>query len=125
MIGDVVNITEAAVSRVKDIVKSSGKNAKGIRISLKKAGCAGFEYTVDLVFDHSKEDDLVEKDGAKIWIDPVALLYIIGMEIDFENTKLCSGFVFRNPNQISACGCGQSVELKRADLVEKFHDKNC
>ncbi|CAL9916603.1 Iron-binding protein IscA [Candidatus Liberibacter solanacearum] len=121
---DVVTMTEAAVSRVKDIVKISQGTAQGIRISLKKSGCAGLEYMIDLVTEPFNDDDLVEKDGVKVWIDPSALLYILGMEIDFKIEKLHSGFVFHNPNQVSACGCGQSVEIKRADLEQYYNEKH-
>ncbi|MBA5723858.1 iron-sulfur cluster assembly accessory protein [Liberibacter sp. Z1] len=113
---NVVTVTEEAASRVRDIVKNSDGVSKGIRISLKKGGCVGVEYVVDLVTDPVVGDDMVEKDGAKIWIDPSALLYLIGTEIGYETTKFHSGFSFHNPNQISSCGCGQSIELKRADF---------
>ncbi|MBY7649586.1 MAG: FeS assembly scaffold SufA [Candidatus Liberibacter europaeus] len=121
---DIITVTEDAISRIKDIVKDSGKNAQGIRISLKKSGCAGLEYVVDLVTNPLDGDNLLEKNDVKIWIDPSALLYIFGMEIDFEETKLRSGFIFHNPNQISSCGCGKSVELKHFDLEKNYHDKS-
>ncbi|ACT57537.1 Fe-S cluster assembly scaffold SufA [Candidatus Liberibacter asiaticus] len=114
---DIVTMTEAAVYRIKEIVFNSQGKAQGIRISLKKGGCAGLEYMVDLVTDNPVDgDDLIEKDGVKVWIDSASLLYMLGTEIDFKTEKLYSGFVFHNPNQVSACGCGQSVEIKRADL---------
>ncbi len=114
---EVITLTEAAADRVKAIVKNAGEGAKGIRVSIKKGGCAGMEYAVDLVKEPVKGDDYVERDGAGVWVDPAAVLYLLGTQMDFEVTKLRAGFVFNNPNQTSACGCGESVELKAADLA--------
>jgi iron-sulfur cluster assembly protein len=113
----VMTMTEAAAIRVKAIVGNSGPDAKGVRVGIKKGGCAGMEYTVDLVTDPNPKDDLIELDGARVWVDPSAALYLLGTQLDFENTKMRSGFIFVNPNQTSACGCGESVELKPADLA--------
>lgn len=113
----VITLTDAASDRVKSIVENAGRDAKGIRVSIKKGGCAGMEYSVDLVKEPVKGDDYVEHAGACVWVDPAAVLYLLGTQMDFEVTKLRSGFVFNNPNQTSACGCGESVELKAADLA--------
>ena len=75
------------------------------------------EYTIDMVTEPSAKDDLIEFQDAKVWIEPSAVLYLLGTQMDFETTKLRSGFTFTNPNQTSACGCGESVELKPADLA--------
>ncbi|TWD57754.1 iron-sulfur cluster assembly protein [Agrobacterium vitis] len=114
----VMTMTDAAANRVKEIVENSGPDAKGIRVGIKKGGCAGMEYTIDLVREPNAKDDLIEHDGAKVWLEPAAVLYLLGTQIDFETTTLRSGFTFHNPNQTSACGCGESVELKAADLAE-------
>jgi iron-sulfur cluster assembly protein len=114
----VMTLTEAAADRVKEIVENSSAEARGIRVSIRKGGCAGMEYAVDLVSEPNAKDDFIERDGAKVWIDPAAVLYLLGTQMDFETTKLRSGFVFNNPNQTSACGCGESVELKPADLAK-------
>ncbi|MUZ66185.1 Fe-S cluster assembly scaffold SufA [Agrobacterium vitis] len=114
----VMTMTDAAAARVKEIVENSGPDAKGIRVGIKKGGCAGMEYTIDLVTEPNPKDDLIARDGASVWLEPAAVLYLLGTEIDFETTTLRSGFTFRNPNQTSACGCGESVELKAADLAE-------
>ncbi len=113
----VMTMTEGAAARVKQIVENSGQDAKGIRVGIKKGGCAGMEYTVDLVTEPNPKDDLIEHAGARVWIEPSAVLYLLGTQMDFETTKMRSGFVFVNPNQTSACGCGESVELKPADLA--------
>ena len=114
----VMTLTDAAADRVKAIVENSSADTQGIRVSIRKGGCAGMEYAVDLVSEPNAKDDFIERDGAKVWIDPAAVLYLLGTQMDFETTKLRSGFVFNNPNQTSACGCGESVELKPADLAK-------
>lgn len=113
----IMTINDAAAERVKAIVSKSGPDAKGIRVGIKKGGCAGMEYTIDLVTEPDAKDDLIERDGAKVWVAPHAVLYLLGTEMGFEQTTLRSGFTFHNPNQTSACGCGESVELKPADLA--------
>ena len=113
----IMTMTDTAAARVKEIVSSrSDSGARGVRVGIKKGGCAGMEYTVDLVTDPDPKDDHIEHDGAHLWIDPAAMLYLLGTEMDFEVTKLRTGFVFKNPNESSACGCGESVELQPADL---------
>ncbi|SJZ57422.1 Fe-S cluster assembly scaffold SufA [Consotaella salsifontis] len=111
----VMTITDAAANRVRDIMAAKD-NAKGVRIGVKKGGCAGMEYTVDLVTEPNGQDDVVEQDGARVFVAPEAVLFLLGTQLDYEDTVLRSGFVFNNPNQTSACGCGESVELKQADL---------
>ena len=111
----IMTMTDAAADRVKEIV-AARENAKGVRVGIKKGGCAGMEYTVDLVTEPDAKDDHIEHDGAHLWVDPAAMLYLLGTEMDFEVTKLRTGFVFKNPNESSACGCGESVELQPADL---------
>ncbi len=113
----VMTLTEAAASRVKAIVDNAGGDARGIRVGIKKGGCAGMEYSIDLVTEPNAKDDLIERNGASVWVAPEAVLYLLGTEMDFEVTTLRSGFTFHNPNQTSACGCGESVELKPADLA--------
>ena len=113
----VMTLTDAAANRVKAIVENAGGDAKGIRVGIKKGGCAGMEYSIDLVTEPNAKDDLIERNGANVWIAPEAVLYLLGTQMDFEVTTLRSGFTFHNPNQTSACGCGESVELKPADLA--------
>ncbi len=113
----VMSMTQEAADRVKAIVGGAGVDAKGIRVGIKKGGCAGMEYTIDMVTEPNPKDDLIERDGARVWIEPSAVLYLLGTQLGFEQTTLRSGFTFTNPNQTSACGCGESVELKPADLA--------
>ncbi|MEX0407816.1 Fe-S cluster assembly scaffold SufA [Aquibium sp. LZ166] len=111
----VMTMTSDAARRVREIV-SSRDGAKGIRVGVKKGGCAGMEYTVDLVSEPDSRDDHVEHEGAHVYVAPEASLFLLGTQMGFETTRLRSGFTFTNPNQSSACGCGESVELKPADL---------
>ena len=107
----IISLTDAAGDRVREIVGSSDANALGIRIGVKNGGCAGMEYTVDLVTEEHAGDDKVELGQDAVYIDPKATLLLLGTQMDYEVTKLRSGFVFNNPNQTSACGCGESVTL--------------
>lgn len=110
-----VNLTNEAAERIREITADRG-DARGIRLGIKKGGCAGMEYTVDLVTEPNPADDHVERDGAHLWVAPEAMLFLLGTEVGFEKTSLRTGFTFRNPNESSACGCGESVELNPADL---------
>ena len=111
----VISITDRAAARVNEIM-SSHQDALGVRLGIKKGGCAGMEYTVTLVTEPNPKDDHIERAGAHVYVAPEAALFLLGTEMDFEATPLRTGFTFRNPNQSSACGCGESVELKPADL---------
>ena len=111
----VMTMTDAAAARVREIVETR-EGAHGIRVGIKKGGCAGMEYTIDLVTDPNPKDDHIERDGVHVYVAPEAALFLLGTEMDFEVTRIRTGFVFNNPNQSSACGCGESVELKPADL---------
>ena len=113
---EVITLTDAAAERVRDIISGSEAVAEGIRIGVKNGGCAGMEYTVDLVTDADSRDDKIEIDGAAVFTDPKATLFLLGTQMDYEVTKLRSGFVFNNPNQTSACGCGESVTIVPAVL---------
>lgn len=111
----VITMTDAAAARVREIMETR-ERAQGVRVGIRKGGCAGMEYTVDLVEEPDPKDDHVERDGAHVYVAPEAALFLLGTEMDFEVTRLRTGFTFKNPNQSSACGCGESVELKPADL---------
>ncbi|WP_273756081.1 iron-sulfur cluster assembly accessory protein [Bartonella sp. MM73XJBT] len=108
----VISLTEAAVGRVKAIMDT--KDARGILIGIKKGGCAGMEYTITLVKEEKLDADVVEVNGARVFIAHDAVLFLLGTQVDYEVTTLRSGFIFKNPNQVSACGCGESVELRPA-----------
>lgn len=110
----VMTLTDAAADRVRQIV-AQRPGVVGLRIGVKKGGCAGMEYALTWAEERGKFDEVVEEKGVKILIDPAAILYLLGTEMDYKVDKLASQFVFNNPNQTSACGCGESVNLKPAD----------
>jgi iron-sulfur cluster assembly protein len=116
--GFAVMTLDAGCCRAGQDDREESDNAAGIRVSIKKGGCAGMEYAIDLATEVNEKDDCIERDGATVFVAPEAVLYLLGTEMDYEVTKLRSGFVFNNPNQTSACGCGESVELKPADLAK-------
>ncbi|ACL95399.1 HesB/IscA family protein [Caulobacter vibrioides] len=110
----VVTLTDAAAARVKEIMDKADQPYAGLRVGVKNGGCAGQEY----VFEYAKEkgpiDEVVEDKGVTILIEPKAVLFLVGTEIDYEVTKLSSKFVFHNPNETDACGCGESVTIQPA-----------
>lgn len=107
----VMTVTQAAADRVQEIIENSDKPIAGLKIGVKNGGCAGMEYTLDYVETIEDSADVIEDQGIKIVIDPKAILFLLGTEMDYEVSKLSSGFVFNNPNQTSACGCGESVAI--------------
>ena len=110
----VMTLTDAAANRVKDIIDRSDRPIVGVRIGVKNGGCAGMSYTMEYATGVDPLDEVVEDKGVKVLIDPKAVLFLLGTEMDFQTTKLASQFVFNNPNQTSACGCGESVAITPA-----------
>lgn len=106
----VMTLTDAAAQRIASIM-ADRENVVGLRIGVKKGGCAGMEYTMDWAEAQDKFDEVIEDKGVKVLIEPMAVMYLLGTVMDYEVDKLASGFVFNNPNQQSACGCGESVNL--------------
>ncbi len=107
----VMTLTPAAAARVKAIMASKGPEVQGLKIGIKKGGCAGMEYTMSWADKVDRLDEVIEADGARVIIDPQAVLYLLGTEMDYKVDKLSAQFVFNNPNQKGACGCGESVNL--------------
>ena len=114
----VVTLTEAAAERVREIMANAEKTYVALRVGVKNGGCAGQEYTFAYAEEIAPMDEVVEDKGVTILIDPKAVLFLIGSEVDYESTKLASKFVFRNPNQTDACGCGESVTIIPAKALE-------
>ena len=107
----VVSLTDAAANRVRDIMARAERPIAGLRVGVKNGGCAGMSYTMEYAEDIRPQDEVVEDKGVRVLIDPKAVLFLLGTEMDFQTSKMSSGFVFNNPNQTSACGCGESVAL--------------
>ena len=110
----VLTLTDAAANRVRDIIAKAERPIAGVRVGVKNGGCAGMSYTMEYAEAVHPGEDVVEDKGVKVFIDPKAVLFLLGTEMDFQTTKLASQFVFNNPNQTSACGCGESVAITPA-----------
>ena len=110
----VMKLTDAAATRIKDIMSKSERPVAGLRVGVKNGGCAGMAYTMEYAEAANPTDEIVEDKGVKILIDPKAVLFLLGTEMDYKIDKLSAQFVFNNPNQTSACGCGESVLLTPA-----------
>ena len=111
----VVSLTEAAAEQVKAIMSRADKPYAGLRVGVKQGGCAGQEYVLSYAEEAGPIDEVVTDKGVTILIEPKAVLYLIGTVIDYETTALASKFVFINPNETDACGCGESVTIKPAE----------
>ncbi|HKA65900.1 MAG TPA: iron-sulfur cluster assembly accessory protein [Methyloceanibacter sp.] len=109
-----MTLTDAAAERIRALMSASGKDATGLRIGVKKGGCAGMEYTMSYAATEAPHDEVVEHKGVRILIDPTAVLFLLGTEMDYKTDRMSSGFVFNNPNQTGSCGCGESVSLTPA-----------
>jgi iron-sulfur cluster assembly protein len=110
----IMTVTGRAADEIRAVMATKPE-AVALKIGLKKGGCAGMEYTLDWADEVGKYDEVVETNGVKLLIDPMAVMYMFGTEMDYQVDKFSAQFVFNNPNQTSACGCGESVELQPAD----------
>jgi iron-sulfur cluster assembly protein len=106
-----INLTAAAVARVKALLDKRGKPSAGIRIGVKTKGCSGLSYTLEFADQKGPMDEVVQQDGVTVLIDPKATLFILGTEMDYVEEKIQSGFVFKNPNEKGRCGCGESFHV--------------
>jgi len=112
----VMRLSEAAAGRIKELMDRSERPIAGIRVGVKNGGCAGMSYTMEYAEACDPRDEVVEDKGVRLLIDPKAVLFLLGTEMDYRVDKLSAGFVFLNPNQTSACGCGESVAITPAKL---------
>lgn len=110
----IMRVSEAAATRVREIIANSVEPIAGVRVGVRKGGCAGMEYTMDYAREVGPKDEIVEDRGVRVFIDPGAVMFLLGTEMDFKTDRLSSQFVFNNPNQTSACGCGESVAITPA-----------
>src|SRR3984885_6776835 len=112
----VMRLTEAAAERIVQLTKRADSEIVGLRVGVKNGGCAGDTYTVEYAHEVRPTDEVVEDKGVKILVDPKAVLFLLGTEMDYKADKMQAQFIFNNPNQIGACGCGESVQLKPAEI---------
>ena len=109
-----VRLSDAAATRLRDIMEQSDGRYAGVRVGVTNGGCAGMSYTMEYAEGAGPLDEVIEDRGVRIFIDPKAIMFLIGTEMDFVRDKLAARFVFNNPNQTAACGCGESVTLEKA-----------
>ena len=110
----VLSLTEAAAERARKLIETAGRPVAGLRVGVKKGGCAGMSYTMDLAEEVQAADQIIEDQGVKILIAPQDLMFLLGTKLDFETTPLQASFTFQNPNQTGACGCGELVSITPA-----------
>ena len=107
----VIRLSDAAAARIHDIMDKSEGRYIGVRVGVKNGGCAGMSYTMDYAENQGPLDEVVEDKGVRILVDPKAVMFLVGTEMDFKREKLAQKFIFTNPNQTEACGCGESVVI--------------
>ena len=112
----VMRLTDAAAARIRELTGRAESDIVGLRVGIKNGGCAGQSYTIEYAHDIKTTDEVIEDKGVKVLIDPKAVLFLLGTEMDFKTDRMAAQFVFNNPNQISACGCGESVQLAPANI---------
>jgi iron-sulfur cluster assembly protein len=110
----VMRLSDAAAGRIRDIIGTAERPIAGVRVGVKNGGCAGMAYTMEYAEALNPRDEVVEDKGVRLFIDPKAVLFLLGTEMDYRVDKLSASFVFNNPNQTSACGCGESVAITPA-----------
>ncbi len=111
MASPIISISDAAMGRINYLLDKRGKPSAGIKVGVRSRGCSGLSYTIEYADEIGKFDEVVEKDGIRVLIDPKAVMFLIGTEMDFVEEELKSGFLFRNPNEKGRCGCGDSFHV--------------
>jgi iron-sulfur cluster assembly protein len=120
---NLLSLTPRAIIRLQDINKNSPYNHAAVKLGVKNGGCAGMAYTMDYINEVGENDEVIKIDDITLVIDPKAILFLLGTEMDYEESTLNSGFIFNNPNQTDACGCGESVTLVEAEIPVELANK--
>ena len=118
-----LSLTPNAIKHLKSILEDSPESNKAVKLGVKNGGCAGMAYTMDYIDEVRDTDEYINIEGIKLVIDPKAILFLLGTEMDYQKSTLNSGFIFNNPNQTDACGCGESVTLVEADAPVEFNEE--
>ena len=111
MIKQIITLSDSAALRIKEIMSNAEKNALGVRVGVKSGGCAGMSYVMEYAKEINPNDEVIEQKGVKLFVDPGAVMYLLGTEMDFKKGELSSTFVFKNPNETERCGCGESFKI--------------
>ena len=106
----IITLSEKAAKRIKEII-SKNQNSLGVRVGVKSGGCAGMEYVMEYAKEKNLNEELIEDKGVKVFIDPKAVMYLLGTQMDYKKDKFSSSFVFNNPNETERCGCGESFKI--------------
>ena len=107
----IITLSDSAALRIKEIMSNAEKNALGVRVGVKSGGCAGMSYVIEYAKEINPNDEVIEQKGVKLFVDPGAVMYLLGTEMDFKKEELSSTFVFKNPNETERCGCGESFKI--------------
>ena len=107
----IIKLTDNAAKRIKEIMSAAEKNSLGVRIGVKSGGCAGMSYVMEYAKEAKPNDEVIEDKGVKVFVDPSAIIYLVGTEMDYKKEEFSSTFVFKNPNETERCGCGESFKV--------------
>ena len=107
----IITLSKNAADRIKEIISKAENNALGVRVGVKSGGCAGMSYVMEYIKDVNSNDEVIEDKGVKLFIDPGAIMYLLGTEMDYKKDEFSSSFVFKNPNETERCGCGESFKI--------------
>ena len=107
----IIKLSDTAAARIKEIMSNADNKTIGVRIGVKSGGCAGMSYSMEYAIDKKANDEIIEDKGVKVFIDPAAIIYLLGTEMDYKKEKFSSQFVFKNPNETERCGCGESFKI--------------
>jgi len=107
----IIKLSDNAASRIKEIMSGAQKDSIGVRVSVKSGGCAGMSYVMEYAKEINPNDEIIEDKGVKLFVDPGAIMYLLGTEMDYKKEELSSSFIFKNPNETERCGCGESFKI--------------
>ena len=111
MTKQIITLSDNAAERIKEIMSSADDNSVGVRVGVKSGGCAGMSYVMEYTKEANPNDEIIEEKGVRVFIDPSAVMYLLGTEMDYKKEEFSSSFVFKNPNETERCGCGESFKI--------------
>ena len=107
----IIKLSDNAAARIKEIMSKAEKESLGVRVSVKTGGCAGMSYVMEYTKEANPNDEVIEDKGVRVFVDPAAVMYLLGTEMDYKQEEMSSTFVFNNPNETERCGCGESFKI--------------